>query len=195
MYPPPLALKIKRIRLKKVESFFPSGPFDILDVGCGDGQLLFNNISKIGTGVGVDVNEKIISQNIKMAEEKGIRNLQFLKVNVEKEALPFLNDSFDILTMTAVIEHLINPTNLISEAKRVLRKKGILIITTPSNVSDKVGRSLAFIGLLRKMWNKHKCYYSYYSMKRLLHNIGFCIIRYERFSGWMNQIFIAKRGV
>jgi len=40
-------------------------------------------------------------------------------------------NSFDIILLTEVLEHILNPTSVIQEAKRILKPKGLLIITMP----------------------------------------------------------------
>ncbi|KND49432.1 MAG: Alternative oxidase/tellurite resistance protein TehB [Parcubacteria bacterium C7867-003] len=43
----------------------------------------------------------------------------------------FASENFDVITMFDVIEHVPNPKETISEARRILKKGGILVINTP----------------------------------------------------------------
>jgi ubiquinone/menaquinone biosynthesis C-methylase UbiE len=45
--------------------------------------------------------------------------------------LPYKSGSFDVVLMNAVLEHLRNPDEIISEIRRVLRKGGEIVIITP----------------------------------------------------------------
>jgi ubiquinone/menaquinone biosynthesis C-methylase UbiE len=56
--------------------------------------------------------------------------IQFKMCDIEKEPLPFENDSFDVVISTFVIEHLTTPWNMFAEAYRVLRKGGYLLCVT-----------------------------------------------------------------
>ncbi len=47
--------------------------------------------------------------------------------------LPFKNNEFDLIWCSEVIEHLINPTETISEFHRILKNNGKMIITTPNS--------------------------------------------------------------
>ena len=56
---------------------------------------------------------------------------EYVYVDMEKE-LPFQNESFDFITCMEGIEHVINPSGLISELSRVVKKGGYVIITMPN---------------------------------------------------------------
>ncbi|MCK4462867.1 MAG: class I SAM-dependent methyltransferase [Candidatus Omnitrophica bacterium] len=49
------------------------------------------------------------------------------------ERLPFDNESFDLVWVSEVIEHLDNPAQTLKEIRRVLKKDGALIATTPNS--------------------------------------------------------------
>ena len=86
-----------------------------------------NKILDIGSGNGtfVEVCKKrgIIAHGI-----DGAKN----NINFEKDKLPFENNSFDFISMIAVIEHIQNKEILMNEIKRVSKNNSILIITTPN---------------------------------------------------------------
>ena len=52
--------------------------------------------------------------------------------NILKDAMPFDDDSFDVIFLFGVIEHLNSPKICLQEIRRVLRKNGYLVITTPN---------------------------------------------------------------
>jgi SAM-dependent methyltransferase len=45
--------------------------------------------------------------------------------------LPFENDQFDLVVLTEVLEHIENPTTVIKEAHRILKRGGSVLITSP----------------------------------------------------------------
>lgn len=49
--------------------------------------------------------------------------------DILKDALPFDDDSFDVIFLFGVIEHLNAPKICLQEIKRVLRKDGYMVIT------------------------------------------------------------------
>lgn len=54
------------------------------------------------------------------------------RVNFETDKLPYRDNTFQVVHVNAVIEHIRNPENLLHEIKRVLKKGGIVIINTPN---------------------------------------------------------------
>jgi 2-polyprenyl-3-methyl-5-hydroxy-6-metoxy-1,4-benzoquinol methylase len=53
-------------------------------------------------------------------------------VNLERDPIPVKSSSADVVTAISVIEHLVSPANLLSEALRVLRPGGALILVSPN---------------------------------------------------------------
>ena len=75
-----------------------------------------------------------------------LKNLGYKTISIDKEKkyeecipvdinykLPFKNNEFDLIWCSEVIEHLINPTETISEFHRILKNNGEMIITTPNS--------------------------------------------------------------
>ncbi|WP_228712174.1 class I SAM-dependent methyltransferase [Halarcobacter ebronensis] len=52
-------------------------------------------------------------------------------IDADIKELPFLNDSFDTIILTQVLEHIDDPFKALSEAKRILKKDGVLILSVP----------------------------------------------------------------
>lgn len=124
-----------------------------LDLGCGNGYWS-NQLKKKGWNV--------TSADI----EKNATNA--LIVDAEKP-LPFLNNYFDLIWSSEVIEHIKNLDNFIYETKRVLKPRGSLIITTP-NSSFWLYKVLNPLGLTpEKLQNPdHKQFFCLNDIKRLL---------------------------
>lgn len=69
-----------------------------------------------------------------ICQKKGIKSYAFdyPEFNLEKDTIPLRDNMIDFVTMNAVIEHIVNPGHILSEAKRVLKGKGLLFIRTPN---------------------------------------------------------------
>ena len=101
-------------------------PGRLLDVGCGKGVFL-QRMHKLGWSVtGIDFDAKAI-ENAKKTHGDG---LTFMNTNLAGARFP--NDSFDAVAMSHVIEHVPDPVALLIEVRRILKKDGRLVITTPN---------------------------------------------------------------
>ncbi|RKY29994.1 MAG: hypothetical protein DRP74_07840 [Candidatus Omnitrophota bacterium] len=111
-----------------------------LDLGCGDGSftLKVTNLVKAKEVIGVDISDQALSR----ARGKGIKTF---KVDLETDSLPFINDYFDLITAIEVVEHLRTVDNLLTEAFRVLKPRGFLVIATP-NLGSWINRLLLLFG-------------------------------------------------
>ncbi len=101
----------------------------ILDIGCGTGYGT-NFLSKYASKIlGVDISENAIKfcQSIYSG-----KNLNF--IHIDDIYLPFNESTFDVCISFEVIEH-IDPKRVdywLSEIKRILKKDGIFICSTPN---------------------------------------------------------------
>jgi 2-polyprenyl-3-methyl-5-hydroxy-6-metoxy-1,4-benzoquinol methylase len=100
----------------------------ILDLGCGNGHLA-SVLSKQGYSVcGCDADTKGIA--IAKNNYGNLADFQVLDVGDEPPD-NYLNDKFDAIVSTEVVEHLFLPRKLYQFAHKALKKDGILIVSTP----------------------------------------------------------------
>jgi 2-polyprenyl-3-methyl-5-hydroxy-6-metoxy-1,4-benzoquinol methylase len=101
-------------RVQMIKSFMQG---KILDVGCNEG-FLHRYLLETGMDIhGLDQRRTEFKENV----TKG-----------DAEKMPFRGGSFDTIIGGELMEHLRNPDKFLSESFRVLRKGGILILTTPN---------------------------------------------------------------
>lgn len=91
---------------------------EVLDVGCGIGDFL---AFRPGT-IGVDINP----HTVEWCRKRGLDARR-----MEPDSLPFDGGSFDAVVLDNVLEHLADPTALLSEIRRVLKPCGSLIAGVP----------------------------------------------------------------
>lgn len=101
-----------------------------LDLGCGHRLLPSWRIdqekilvSKVKLIVGIDYD------HFSLTRHHTINNL----LRGDISALPFRDNSFDLITSNMVFEHLLNPEDQLKEISRVLSKGGKLIFHTPNS--------------------------------------------------------------
>jgi len=102
-----------------------SGDDTVLDIGCGNGNLIseINQRGKI-QAFGVDISPNMIEEC-----RKRYGDIEF-EVSCGND-LPFENGSFDMLTICCVLHHLNSPQKFFFEAQRVLKTGGTLIVGEP----------------------------------------------------------------
>lgn len=100
----------------------------VLDVGCGDGQLLEKAARMYPSAVlcGID----FIAPGLK--ESSGDAKISVKKADIEDEKFPFDDEFFDVVFCTEVLEHLRRPEGCLAEIKRVLKKGGKAILSVPN---------------------------------------------------------------
>lgn len=96
----------------------------ILDLWCGSGNNENNIYSEFHTTTGIDIDPK----NIETCKKKFPKHSFLL---VSGEALPFENESFDMIHSLDVLEHVDNLEKTLEEATRVLKKSGEFLIEVP----------------------------------------------------------------
>jgi 2-polyprenyl-3-methyl-5-hydroxy-6-metoxy-1,4-benzoquinol methylase len=104
----------------------------VLDVACGSGygsRYLFDKGAR--AVVGGDISVKAIEAAQKSHAKEGV---EFCVLDATR--LPFADDSFDAITSMETIEHLEQYRDFLRECKRVLKKRGVLICSTPNKGPD-----------------------------------------------------------
>lgn len=121
----------------------------VLDVGCGIGDFLSFRRDTIG----VDINPYSVDYCAGLGLDARI---------MSNDRLPFPNSYFDGVVLDNVLEHLSDPTVLISEVRRVLCNNGSLIIGVPG----RKGYS---------MDSDHKVFYDRFQLIAYAENNGFLV--------------------
>ena len=118
-----------------------AGPAVIVDVGCGDGSA-----HAIAAGhnpghrfAGVDWS----GDALRRAHALG---LTVLRAAVTAPGLPVADGAADVVIMSELIEHLVDPDGAIAEVRRVLRPGGSLLLSTP-NLAAWYNRGLLAVGI------------------------------------------------
>lgn len=101
-----------------------------LDVGCGDGVMLHVLAQHRHTAIGVDAERSglVLARQHRSA---GGRMRPALLCG-DAARIPLRSGSCDVVSAIEVIEHLEDPSAFLAEVRRVLRPKGVLVLTTPN---------------------------------------------------------------
>jgi SAM-dependent methyltransferase len=127
-----LTFPIWRLRwiVARVAHYARTGSYPtLLDVGCQKGEMTvhFGRISELHRVVGVDISPTCIADARTNPENTSIVEY---KVG-DAEDLPFDDDSFSLVIVSGLFEHVRDPDKALSEAKRVCAGGGYILGNTP----------------------------------------------------------------
>lgn len=102
---------------------------NVLDLGCGDGGL-YSLVEKDKKYTGIDISPTQLEAFKKTIGKSNKNKPQLLLGDIS--TLPFKESSFDLAFVCDVLEHVIDPSQVIREVQRVMRNKGYIIICIPN---------------------------------------------------------------
>ncbi len=120
-YGPSAVGELERRFLETIERLVRPGD-RVLDAGCGSGRRFAYDLrGRTGLVVGVDTSPDVAhNPNIDAP------------LRASLVALPFANETFDLIVCKHVLEHLEDPESAFRELARVLKPQGRLLILTPN---------------------------------------------------------------
>jgi SAM-dependent methyltransferase len=151
-------------RLKEIERYKQAGT--LLDVGCAAGFFVETAVKHRWEAYGVELSE-FASEFARNTLGLNVFNGTFLESN-------FPAGYFDVITMWDMIEHTPNPVENLCKAFKLLKKDGLLILTTP-NFNSLVAQWLG------KRWYfyqppQHLFYFNKTTIRFALQKAGFRIV-------------------
>jgi SAM-dependent methyltransferase len=121
-----------------------AGPAVILDLGCGDGSALAVAAQHVS---GPDPGHRFagIDWSADALRQARARGLMVVRGSVSPR-LPVADGAADVVIMSELIEHLVDPDGAVAEVRRVLRPGGSLLLSTP-NLAAWYNRGLLAVGI------------------------------------------------
>jgi len=102
-----------------------SGKGVLLDVGCGLGELRGYVKDLVSEYVGVDV----------VRYEQFPAGARFVEIDLDSSRAPLPDGSAEVVAALETIEHLENPRAFIRELARLAKPGGLIVVTTPNQLS------------------------------------------------------------
>lgn len=139
----------------------------LLDIGCGSHPLFL---------LGCGFRECFGVDQLAPPDGAAIPGGRLLQLDIGRDPLPFPDRHFDAVTMLAVFEHV--PPDalapLLADIRRVLRKGGAFVITTPAAWTAPILRALAVLRLVSsEEIQEHQDAYSHADIRDYLIAAGF----------------------
>lgn len=174
----------RKVRFNKILKHITPNSI-VVDIGCGHTPHLLNRLeSYINKGVGID---------------PLIKNQQKGKIKLTScflsDKIPLKSNYADFVTLSAVLEHLDNPSGVLKEAHRILKNDGVILITTPTPIAKPIAEFLAFrLGLIStREIAEHKRYFWRKELLDLFTIAGFKKVKHQYFWFYWNNFVIAKK--
>lgn len=100
----------------------------ILDVGCGPGTITADLAERVPQGqvTGIDAETGILEQAREVANERGLRNIEFTTADVH--ALDYPDGTFCVVHAHQVLQHLGDPVQALREMRRVCKPGGLIAV-------------------------------------------------------------------
>jgi 2-polyprenyl-3-methyl-5-hydroxy-6-metoxy-1,4-benzoquinol methylase len=146
-----------------------------LDVGCGEGFML-NSFKGFGFDVlGLDYSKVGITNHNKDMLE------YFEEGDIYKSIDNLINESkkFDVINLTNVLEHVIDPVYILNLLKKLLTEDGILIIRVPNDFSILHENLEKNKYIDKQFWvapPDHLSYFNLESLKNISDNCGYQVL-------------------
>lgn len=174
-------------KIKQAFNYFNNRKLSVLDIGCGVGTIGFYIAEKGHTFLGIDISERAISIAKEYKKISRSKNTFFILGDVQST---IIRQKFDMVICTEVIEHLEKDEEMIKRINRLLKRNGILLLSTPSKNAP-----LFKLGLLRQFDKEvgHLRRYDQDSLTELLNNNGFKVLEFDKTEGILrNSLFTFK---
>lgn len=128
--------------VRSVRRYCSSEPVHLLEVGAADGRTLEVIAQSLGKGefVGVEYNEELRCTQTNLSDNIRLIGGDAMSLPAEIE-----DESFDVVSMLAILEHLPDPNRALTEALRVLRPGGIVVASCPNPTWDRVAGKLGMV--------------------------------------------------
>ena len=131
---------------------------DVADLACGEGYLSLEAARWARRVVGIDRSPLVLKRAKALADRRGVKNVSWKRGELEK--LPLENATVDVALLSQALHHADDPRRALSEAVRILRPGGQLLLLDlrahdQTWVRDRVGdRWLGFKDAALEEWLK-----------------------------------------
>lgn len=168
-------------------------PFQsLLDAGCGTGEMLhlFSQDCPDKQFTGIDLSENMI----KVAKQKGLQDVNFVVGDCEE--LPFMENSFDVVTCSMSFHHYPNPERFFESLRRVLTPGGRFILRDMASSNKAMMWIINHIEMpmCNKVFKKGDVHcYTREDIQKLCEKSGLQLERYEVRKGFRLHCVVRKR--
>lgn len=150
--------------IQKIKEYLLDNDFKnktLLDIGAGSGYVAVE-LARYGINViACDMSEQAIANLKKYKRQFSLKNLRLLVCKAEE--IPLANNSVDYIVANALLEHILDEKKAINKWKKILRKRGKMLITVPLSLKY----VWPFLWLINILYDKRLGHLRRYDLKSL----------------------------
>lgn len=153
----------------------------VLDIGCGD--AIFAELMPEFEWYGVDINTEKANGRIKEG--------WLISHDLMQTPYPLVTGYFDAVVCSEVLEHLWDLRIVHKEAKRLLKRDGTYIISTPNHdwIQNQLECYRRDLSNFEQPWTiEHIRHYNYTTHKKFLNEVGFIVNKHTGADGHFDPI-------
>lgn len=159
---------------REVEKLISKKNGDLIDIGCGEGWLSNEFYNHGWSVMGMDFSRYVIEKYHPhlLAFFKQGNIYKLMKQNIQE------GKKFDMIFLGNVIEHVIDPADLLNDIKLMMYEHSMLVMVTPNDFSPLHKHLLDKKYITKKWWLAYPDHLSYFnksSMSNLVQDLGFQI--------------------
>ncbi len=146
----------------------------VLDIGCNAGHIAKRLKENGCSVVGVEIDKEAGKKACNVCNGVIFGNVEELVFDFEKE-------SFDVILFGDVLEHLLNPLEVLIKLKTFLKKDGVVVASLPNVANWKIRLNLligkfdyAEVGIMDKT---HLIFFTRKNARKLIEDAGFEIVK------------------
>jgi ubiquinone/menaquinone biosynthesis C-methylase UbiE len=127
---------LRPIRLQIVDLIEPKST--VMEVGCGNGDLLFKLSNKIRSGVGLDNSNQLIAFATDRIEKEQVKNLTFKLADITQDTFPDTQQDYAIASL---LLHILPWENAVELVKKMISNSNTTLIcgfSKPENFKQKM---------------------------------------------------------
>ena len=158
----------------------------ICDIGCGIFRWQ-EMLSPAADYIGVDSLQAIVGYNRKHFKYK------FFCLDIEADSLECLGNDFDLIIMSAVIEHFADPLKVLRKLSPLLSPCGQIIVTTPHPKGNLILNWGVLLQFFSNDKHTHNDLLDHSALTKLANDACYELREYKRFLMGFNQLVVLEK--
>jgi ubiquinone/menaquinone biosynthesis C-methylase UbiE len=120
--------RIEELRYRMLSSKVPKESKKVLEIGCGNGELIRMLAEEGHECVALDLSKNRLAKIMNMAKKLDVAQIQGDATNIPLQKL-----SIDVIMCSEVLEHIKDYEKVLKQMNRILKPHGRIVVSVPYN--------------------------------------------------------------